>query len=167
MSYLPNSIERCAPILGFDPYAYIMDKPSNLQINKMTSPYDVDYFAKEPHNIKEDTQKEIKTQHKENKGKNTTGGFFTALKIGAAGTSIVALAIAAKKGIGVLGKLFGKIPGNKNIKSPKTGKFATFTNTITSSIKNGWSFISNKACDFAHFVSKNFQNFVNFVKKKP
>ena len=45
MTYLPNSIERCTPIVGFDPYAYIMDRPSNLKINKMQSPYDTDYFA--------------------------------------------------------------------------------------------------------------------------
>ena len=55
MTYLPNSIERCTPIVGFDPYAYIMDRPSNLQINKMQSPYQTDYYAVGPDKNKNNT----------------------------------------------------------------------------------------------------------------
>ena len=61
--YLPNSIERCTTIVGYDPYAFIMDRPSNLKIRKMKSPYDtgIDYFSKEPApGSKEETQNNIK-----------------------------------------------------------------------------------------------------------
>jgi len=57
MTYLPNSIERCTPIVGFDPYAFIMDRPSNLRINKMQSPYDKDYFTAEPEKTDDKTSK--------------------------------------------------------------------------------------------------------------
>ena len=81
MTYLPNSIERCTPIVGFDPYAYIMDRPSNLHINKMQSPYQTDYFAVGPDKSKENDNEAPQNQKKK-------GVLGTILKTGAAITAI-------------------------------------------------------------------------------
>ncbi len=85
MTYLPNSIERCTPIVGFDPYAYIMDRPSNLHINKMQSPYQTDYFAVGP-----DKRKDNTCENPDGAKKN--GVFGTAVKF-AVGAAAIGLAI--------------------------------------------------------------------------
>ena len=140
-----------------------MDKPSNLQIQKKTSPYDADYYAKGPQNTEQTVQNKKPSGKK---GAGIAGGLFTALKIAAAATSVVALGIAAKKGFGAIGKLFGKIPSKGKPKAPKSGS-KNILGKITDGAKKGWGFVSGKACDFGKFVSGKFHDFVNFVKKKP
>ena len=169
MSYLPNSIERCTLILGFDPYAYIMDKPSNLQINKMTSPYDTDYFAVGP----KDTNNKAKPNVENKNNEKKSSKIFTILKTAAAVTSVVALGICGKRAFNKIGKFLGKLPGTGKIKTPKPGstgkggKLSNILNTISGTAKKGWGFISGKASVFGKFVSGKFHSFVNFIKKKP
>ena len=91
MTYLPNSIERCTPIVGFDPYAYIMDRPSNLHINKMQSPYQTDYFAVGPDKSKENDNEAPQNQKKK-------GVLGTILKTGAAITAIGLAVFGITKG---------------------------------------------------------------------
>lgn len=135
MTYLPNSIERCTPIVGFDPYAFIMDRPSNLKINKMQSPYDMDYFAVGPEKSKdENTEKTDGTKKK--------GGFGKILKTG--------LGIAAI-GLGILGLVrCGRGGGGAG------GGFCSFLRNIGTiavcAFSRGLSFAAGQITRFANFV---------------
>lgn len=108
MTYLPNSIERCAPILGYDPYAFIMDKPSNLTQQAVSNPAGADNFTPQtPKNT------ECKTEKK--KRKFSIGKFFKLAKFAAGIAAIGAAAVCITKGRNKVRKLFKKPP----IKAPK------------------------------------------------
>ncbi len=122
---LPNSLERCTTIVGYDPYAFIMDRPSNLRIHKMRSPYDtgIDYFSKEP--------APGSNEEKQNKIKKSKIVKF--LKIGGIALAAVALFAGIKKLPGIL----KKVPGADN--TDKEGFFKRAKNFIgdkLDSIKN-------------------------------
>lgn len=152
MTYLPNSIERCAPILGFDPYAYIMDSPSNLQINKMQSPYDVDYYAPGPQNV---TETPAQSTPKE---KKKGPGFLGILKGAAAIASVAAVVVLIVRFKNKIGKIFHK--GKKGSGSHKTGKIGQFFKDMQKRFKKGWKSVRT-------FAGDKFKAVRDFFKKKP
>lgn len=55
---LPNSIERTTPILGYNPYAFIMGKSGSVSPGNMVRKNgQLDYFAKNPENMYTDGEK--------------------------------------------------------------------------------------------------------------
>lgn len=56
---LPNSIERTAPIVGYDPYAFITGKKSNLTYagQPLHKNAGLDYYAKNPENMYTDGER--------------------------------------------------------------------------------------------------------------
>ena len=55
---LPNSIERTTPILGYNPYAFIMGKNSQTNpVNTVKGNGQLDYFAKNPEKMYTDGEK--------------------------------------------------------------------------------------------------------------
>lgn len=127
MTYLPNSIERCTPIVGFDPYAFIMDAPSNLTINKMQSPYDVDYYATGPKNTTENPSADTP--------KKKRGGIYGALKIAAAAVSVAAIGVLAFRFKNRIGKIFHIKSSTGN----NTGKIGKFFKDIQTRAKDGFN----------------------------
>lgn len=95
MTYLPNSIERCAPIVGYDPYAFIMDKPSNILPPNAAAPALPDSFEAQgqENNCKKSGSKLLK------------GAKYTALIV-----TLAAVAMNFRKGTNAIRKLFGKAP---------------------------------------------------------
>ncbi len=139
MTYLPNSIERCTPIVGFDPYAFIMDRPSNLRINKMQSPYDMDYFAPGPEKCKDET-----AQNPD--GTKKKGILGTALKL-TLGIAAIGLAIAGiRRGVGAITSGGGATGGGIGACLRNAGRCAMQTFT------NGISFAGRQLTRFANFI---------------
>lgn len=126
MTYLPNSIERLTPIVGYDPYAFIMGRPSNLTVNKMSNPYDCDYFTKD---VKENNA---------GKPKGEKFGNLKSILKGALGLATVGLAI------------YG---GAKLIKGhcPTFG-----ISTVTGGIKGAFKWTGNKIGQFGGFLQRKF-----------
>ena len=100
MTQLPNSIERCAPILGFDPYAFIMDKPSNILPGGAAAPdiKNADSFKK--------NQENNKALQNNKKG----GRLLKAAQYAAAGFVLATVALGAIKCTNGVRKLFKKPP---------------------------------------------------------
>lgn len=144
MTYLPNSIERCTPIVGFDPYAFIMDKPSNLQINKMQSPYQTDYYAVGPDKKKESAAKTTDEQKKGILGK--------ILKTGAA---IAAVSLA----------IFGISKGAKALLVSGTGG-NRFLNMIGTLLQNAGTCVLKTIGTGLNFAGKQLTRFANYITSK-
>lgn len=98
MYYLPNSIERCAPIIGFDPYAFIMDKESNLTPGAI-APMAPDSFETQGGN------KTNKTNAEKPK-KNGVAKIINVAKFTAAAVTAGAFAVCFKKCGNGIRKLF-------------------------------------------------------------
>ncbi len=138
MTYLPNSIERCTPIVGFDPYAFVMDKPSNLRINKMQSPYGMDYYAVGPENKKDEAENTDGT-----KKKGTLG------KVLKTGVGIAAIAL----GIFGLARCRGRATAGGVSSTGGIGAFFKNIGTIAAcTFSRGLSFAAAQITRFANFV---------------
>lgn len=145
MTYLPNSIERCTPIVGFDPYAYIMDRPSNLKINKMQSPYDTDYFAVGPD---KNTQAAETGENKEKKG--TTGKILKTI-LGAA-------AIGAA--------IFGISKGIKRLPKGGSGTTTGFLSGIGTHLQNAEKCVLKGVSTAIGFIGKQLTKFGSYIQSK-
>jgi len=124
MTYLPNSIERCAPIVGFDPYAYIMDKPSNLTFT--TAPTGSDCFSS---SVKDKKSTDSKgAQGADNKNKNTSKKPIDVaglLRAAAGITAVTCAIIGLKRGVSHF-----KGKGAPKVSSAATNKTKNFGGKI-------------------------------------
>lgn len=147
MTYLPNSIERCTPIVGFDPYAYIMDRPSNLQINKMQSPYQTDYYAVGPDKNKNNTA--------ENPDGTKKKGFLgTAVKF-AAGAAAIGLAV------------FGISKGAKALsRAGSTGAAGGFLSKLGTHLQNAGTCALRTIGNGINFAGKQLTRLANYITTK-
>ena len=145
MTYLPNSIERCTPIVGFDPYAYIMDRPSNLKINKLQSPYDTDYFAVGPD---KNTQTAEAGENKEKKG--TAGKILKTIL----GATAIGLAI------------FGISKGIKALPSGGSSATGGILSKIGTHLQNAGKCALKGISTAAGFIGRQFTKLGNFIQSK-
>lgn len=131
---LPNSIERTTPILGYNPYAFIMGEKSNYSGRTGASMQGgtLDYFAKKPENMYSNGEKAKK------------GFRITPMLKGIIGLGAVALG-----GIGLV-KCGGKL---KNVKvSNEEGLF----NKIFGGVSKGKDSVINGSKKFGGFISGKF-----------
>ncbi len=141
---LPNSIERTAPILGYDPYAFIMDRKSNLNgLSPAVRGGGLDYFAKKPENMYTNGEK-VKNKFSLNliiKGVLTIGAFV------AGGAALV----WGKKKIATAPPL----PKTTPTGGPKEF-FSKIRNGISNGTKGAGGFISDKFHAAGDFLKRKF-----------
>ena len=146
MTYLPNSIERCTPIVGFDPYAYIMDRPPNLHINKMQSPYQTDYFAVGPDKSKENDNEAPQNQKKK-------GVLGTILKTGAAITAIGLAVFGITKGARALSTAGTGGTGGSRLLNNAITHLQNAGTCALRTIGNGFGFAGRQLTRLANFIT--------------
>lgn len=146
---LLNSIERTAPIVGYDPYAFIMGKKSNY-MQGIRQSGSIDYYAKNPENI-------YTTGEKAKKRFNITPhlkGFFTlgAVLIGAAalflGKDKAKALNAASSTISNAGSTAAGASGSGN----NSNVLITVKDFIVNNAKKAGKFFSNKFNAVSTFV---------------
>lgn len=155
---LPNSIERTTPILGYNPYAFIMGEKSNYShnvTNSIKNKDSLDYFAKNPEDMYAN-------------GEKTKKGFrITPLLKGIVSLGVVLLGtIGLIKGGGKLKNV--KLTNAARNSAPSAGSTASsgFCGKVLGGLTKAKDAVVNSTKKFGGFVSNKFHTADTWIRGK-
>lgn len=154
---LPNSLDRTAPILGYNPYAFIMGGENNSIKQKTVSrgSRQLDYFAKNPEDMYVNGEKAKK------------GFRITPLLKGIVGFGAVLLGtIGLIKGGGKLKNV--KLTNAARNSAPSAGSTASsgFCGKVLGGLTKAKDAVVNSAKKFGGFVSNKFHTADTWIRGK-
>lgn len=152
---LPNSIERTAPIVGYDPYAFIMGRKSNFSQSAKIGGT-LDYFAKKPEDM-------YTNDEKAKKRFNFTPHLKNLLTIGAVlvGTAALLFGKDKAKAANVVNNTVSTATN-----SAAAGAAGSKSKGALNSFNTAKNFIVKHAQDAGKFISEKYHNATTFIKGK-